>query len=1108
MNNKAYNGITMLSCVMGMILYPYVQAVADPPQTTVNSSQQESVRTRPGYHSGDFRFVPRITVSGVYDDNLYATAANETSDFGIVTSPELNAYSTWGKHMLKVSIGADIGRYQDEVSEDHDDYWAAIQGRYDLTRRTNIFGGVGYSFEHESRSSPDDDLSGITPTTYISRNMHIGYSVTRNDFIYRIAATVEDLDYDNIPRATGTLLNDDRDRLITGLGMRVTHKISDNSKVFVRGLLDQRQYNNAVDTFGYNRDSDGYNLAVGVQHKVGKTLNLEARAGFISQDYDDSRFDSVSKADVGAKLNWFPSAKSRLTATLNRSLSETTLEGSSGYLFTSLNTRLEHRFSAWLKGNVALGYGVSDFNDIGREDKDLSAGLGLKYYLTRGIYLAADYRFIDRDSNDMTLGGPLASGSYDFTRNQFLLTLGVDPYPESEPGVSDTHVEGSAELGLAYLSDDAMRFGRYTGLYNKGLYVTGNLDVATYDDSTSYSFLKVDDIGLDSRSMLFSWGAVEAYKAYLSYDQIPSMQYKGKTIFNGVETASLTLPAGWVAGNDTNAMTQTGNSLKSLEIGTERKRLGFGAVITSHNPWSVGFDYQMDTKEGLLPVGGVVGHSPGNTRIAMLPQPIDYTDHRMDLSLEYNKGKLQYELNYHMSLFVNGFDALAWESPYTSTGARYTDGNLALPPDNQFHQLSMHGVYKLSDATRVSGIYALGLQVQDETFQPFTINAGLAKALPRPSLDGKVYLTTGQISLVSQTSRHLRLNASLRIDERDNHTPQDTYNYVWGDSQDVDGARTAIATNEPYSYKKQLLKLGADYRMYRQARLSGGYEHEKINRTFSEVEETKEDRLKLKLRLRPTNDVQLVLKLGLADREGSGYVSNSDDNPLLRKYNIADRDQESLVMNMSWQPHERVSLGVTAQYMDEEYGDTVIGLSQSNQSTFTLDSSVLLKKDLTGYLFYSHENITSDQAGSIDGIADAPPPDWLPNWYADYDDTIDSIGLGIKQKNIRNKLDLGIDYTYSRSRGKIDFIDRNVVLATGLPFPETSADVHTIKLYADYRMKKNLKLRLNYTYEDYVSRDWALDGVTYDSIGRVLPLGEQSPDYSEHLLGVSVVFKY
>jgi MtrB/PioB family decaheme-associated outer membrane protein len=555
-------------------------------------------------------------------------------------------------------------------------------------------------------------------------------------------------------------------------------------------------------------------------------------------------------------------------------------------------------------------------------------------------------------------------------------------------------------------------------------------------------------------------------------------------------------------------MPQLTSSLKPVQIGTERKQLGFGATITSRNPWSFGLDYQMDTKEGLLPIGGVLGHSPGNTRIAILPQPIDYTDHRIDLSLGYNKGKWQYALNYHLSLFANGFDALGWESPYTSPGSRHTDGSLALPPDNQFHQVSLSGAYKLSPATRISGMYALGLQLQDETFQPFTINSALARALPRSSLDGKVYLRTGQLSIVSQKSRDLRLNASVRIDERDNHTPQDTYNYVWGDSQVVDGARTAVATNQPYSYKKQKVQLGANYRLNRKARLSGEYDREEINRTFSEVEQTKEDRFKLKLRLRPVNEVQLALKLGLADREGSGYVSNSGDNPLLRKYSIADREQESLGLELSWQPHDRVSVSATAQHMDEEYGDTIIGFTQARHITFSLDSSVMLKKDLNAYMFYSHERITSDQAGSIDGIADVPAADWLPNWYADYDDKIDSIGVGIKQKNVRNKLDLGADYVYSRSRGQIDFIDRNTVLTAGLPFPDSSADVHTFKLYADYRMKKNMKLRINYLYEDFASRDWALDGMTYDSVGRVLPLGEVSPDYQEHMIGVSVVFNF
>ena len=56
------------------------------------------------------------------------------------------------------------------------------------------------------------------------------------------------------------------------------------------------------------------------------------------------------------------------------------------------------------------------------------------------------------------------SGSDDYTKNSIFLTFATQGYPLFEPMVSSFKTDGELSLGLLSVSDDAVRFGRYSGL--------------------------------------------------------------------------------------------------------------------------------------------------------------------------------------------------------------------------------------------------------------------------------------------------------------------------------------------------------------------------------------------------------------------------------------------------------------------------------------------------------------------------------------------------------------------------------------------------------------------------------------------------------------------
>ena len=74
------------------------------------------------------------------------------------------------------------------------------------------------------------------------------------------------------------------------------------------------------------------------------------------------------------------------------------------------------------------------------------------------------------------------------------------------------------------------------------------------------------------------------------------------------------------------------------------------------------------------------------------------------------------------------------------------------------------------------------------------------------------------------------------------------------------------------------------------------------------------------------------------------------------------------------------------------------------------------------------------------------------------------------------------------------------------PFPELTTKRHTYKLYGDYSLTQRSYLNVAFWYEKYDEENWAIDGVTVNTINNVLSLGEVSPSYD---IGyVTVSYKY
>ena len=687
-----------------------------------------------------------------------------------------------------------------------------------------------------------------------------------------------------------------------------------------------------------------------------------------------------------------------------------------------------------------------------------------------------------------------------------LLTAGI-PAAADDAEEAPSAISGTFEYGAGYVSDDSYRFGRFSGMDDEGPFVIGGFDVHFLPGRPDYLHLQGQDLGLDSRRLSFEYGKQGHYETRLEYRELPNFKMdSGFTPYQNPGSDDLIVAPG-----------ASPNALLPFSLDTKRKRISGGISYFPKKNWKTSLDVSHEKKDGTdwigaglqrLPAGGGGGGgiSFGQTYAVILPEPIDQTTTEVDANLEYNGEQSQWKLNLHGSFFNNDHSSLRWEDPGFNTpgggpgggGVRLPpQGQLALAPDNQFFQLGLSGSSRVTDTTRVTGTLSVGLMQQDDDFLPYGLS-GSVGPLPRSSLDGEVYVYAGRIGLTSRPIRPLRLKAEYSYDERDNNTSQEAYLYDVMDSGKTPNPAIPI-TNEPLSYRKHKAKLGANYRFSPMWSGSAGYEYRDTERDYSDVEKTREHIGSTGLKWRPRDDFDASVRLSRSSRDASDYQAElANQNPLLRKYNLADRDQDKAGLLLNYAPVSNLNIGFSADLVDDDYTDSDLGLTDADSHNYNLDLSYFPTQDIRLNAFYSYDRIESRQLGS--------PASGL-FYKIDYDDQVDTFGVGANIDNVWRGLDLGLNYRYSKGTGGIEYTNLGPLTGSS-EYPDLMNKLHHIELSAGYDLKENTRLKLSAIYESMRTDNWAVDGVPAYPTNQLLTLGNDTEEYDVFAFMVAVQHRF
>ncbi len=362
-----------------------------------------------GLPVGSFRLFPTLDLVEMYNDNIYATGA-KTGSFVSVIRPQLDLRSDWNNHMLNMLAYGAFGFYSANAGENYQDFGVGFNGRVDIQRNWNLFGGASIAGKHEERGSANAAFGGDA-TRYLQTSANLGYYQKINRFSARLEGAYQNYSFLN-NKSLGTVgvvaNNQDRDRNEFAESLRLGYEFIEKYEVWIQGGMNQRLYNNQFDISGIERNSFGWEILGGATVDFGGITQIEAFAGYREQSYRDGRLGSLRGATFGLSGIWNPIVPLYIKPYVKRTIEETVFSAFSGFWSTSVGIDVDYKIRPNVQMTAGASYTRNEYTrnataaglaSTDRNDNILDLSIGVKYYPTENFYVGPVYQFTNRTSD-------------------------------------------------------------------------------------------------------------------------------------------------------------------------------------------------------------------------------------------------------------------------------------------------------------------------------------------------------------------------------------------------------------------------------------------------------------------------------------------------------------------------------------------------------------------------------------------------------------------------------------------------------------------------------------------------------------------------------------
>lgn len=346
-----------------------------------------------GLRLGSVTLRPAITNSIGYDTNpqRISGATRNGSTFSRHEG-ELGIQSDWNVHELKGTLKGGYSEFFRDKDASRPDATGALDLRLDATRDTRILLESRVSLDTQRPGSPDltASVKGRPQVYQYGASAGVTHDINRLQLTLR--GSVDRSDYEDAKLSSGaTLSQKDRNQTQYGLRLRAAYELTPGIKPFVQGEIDTRQFDQSVDSSGYQRSSNGLTGRVGSTIELSRQLTGEISGGYQDRAYDDDRLKNLRGFVGDAAILWSPTPLTTVTLRGTSELGDTTIAGSSGTTARRATLEVAHALRRNLIVTGIAGFGRTDYDGQGLREDLTTLGARIEYKLTRTFSVRASF---------------------------------------------------------------------------------------------------------------------------------------------------------------------------------------------------------------------------------------------------------------------------------------------------------------------------------------------------------------------------------------------------------------------------------------------------------------------------------------------------------------------------------------------------------------------------------------------------------------------------------------------------------------------------------------------------------------------------------------------
>lgn len=347
-----------------------------------------------GIRVGSFVLFTEAELSTRWSSNVFRSPVAE-GDTSLWVRPSARLVSDWRAHALELRAEGTFSRYADFSSENDNGYALEARGRLDVTRRTDVQGGLLRTEADESRSAIDATSAGARPRVTTDQAT-LAARHRFNRLMLQLRGALTDTDYSDVQSGATLIRNDDRDVRQGEAAARASWEFKPTLSVFTDVALVQRDHAAPATSDGLSRDSDGERYRIGLSFgSTGAYLRGEVSLGYGRQEADAAQLAVVDGLLFDANLAWRMSEITTLLLTARSDVEDSTTAGTLGAMTHEVGIEARHALRRHLVASAGINLLHRDFAGLDIAEREVRTALGLEYFLAREAVLFTRYQHTD-----------------------------------------------------------------------------------------------------------------------------------------------------------------------------------------------------------------------------------------------------------------------------------------------------------------------------------------------------------------------------------------------------------------------------------------------------------------------------------------------------------------------------------------------------------------------------------------------------------------------------------------------------------------------------------------------------------------------------------------